>query len=130
MKLGKSFSRINQILPEIESNKIIKLENGDVFIHSPGFEDRTLAFKSAIIAAEGVRGILCDFRPYNKNNKFNEVRESLIALGISVSNEDIIEYNRFGPNDFESRLHQRLIERSTQRVIIYQPCQNYKSCSF
>ena len=87
-------------------------------IHSPGFEDRTLAFTEAITFSEGVEALLLDYLPFNPKNKLTGVREALRSRGVDVSDESIVEYNRFEPGNFEVRLQTRLQSFSAKRAVI------------
>lgn len=112
-----SFNLMN-ILPNLISQPEIELNKGDIFIHSPGFEDRTLAFKNIIKFGTGVNAILFDYRPFNPKNKLEEVRYILESFNVAINEKDIIEYNRFNPDNFEFRLKDRLISLGARRVVI------------
>lgn len=118
MNADPASSFLNGILPRLEPNKRLALAVGDVLIHSPGFEDRTLAFTEAITFSEGVEALLLDYLPFNPKNKLTGVREALRSRGVDVSDESIVEYNRFEPGNFEVRLQTRLQSFSAKRAVI------------
>ena len=107
---------LDDILPKVEPYKSLTLDIRDVFIHSPGFEDRTLAFTKGVTFSEGARAILLDYLPFKPENKLTGVREALLSRGVEVSNEDILEYNRFEPGNFEDRLNKKLQSIRANRV--------------
>ncbi|MCK4828124.1 hypothetical protein KA005_71000, partial [bacterium] len=118
MNTDSSSAFLNGILPPLESSERLILGFGDVLIHSPGFEDRTLGFTKAVTFSEGGQTILLDYRPFNSKNKLTDVRKVLLSCGVEVSNEDILVYNRFEPGDFETRLQKRLNNLLAKRAVI------------
>ena len=106
MNIDYPSSFLNDVLPRLEHREILMLGIGDVLIHSPGFEDRTMAFAEAILFSANAKAIYC-YRPFNPKNRLADVRQTLLSRGIDVRDEDIIEYNRFEPGNFEDRLKNR-----------------------
>jgi len=90
----------------------------DVIVHAPGFEDRTMAIAECILRSPGARAVLLDYRPRNLANRLIDVRDALVARGVLVTDPDMLLYDRFEPNDFESRLSARLVANSARRVIL------------
>jgi hypothetical protein len=109
---------LNELLPPLQSCDRLPLDAGDIVIHAPGFEDRTMAVASVVTASPGVRAILLDYLPYDSNNRLSDVRGALSARGIEIADEDILTYNRFAPGDFETRLLRCLRAHGFRRVVI------------
>ncbi len=118
MKETISSLNLNSMLPDLKLNEKVVIDKGEVFIHSPGFEDRTLGFKNAVQFKMGSISILLSFIPFNSENKFGEVRSYLSSINLPIQDKDIIEYSRFEPGDFESKIISRLREARTRRVTI------------
>lgn len=118
MNIDYPSSFLNDVLPRLEHREILMLGIGDVLIHSPGFEDRTMAFAEAILFSANAKAILLDYRPFNPKNRLADVRQTLLSRGIDVRDEDIIEYNRFEPGNFEDRLKNRLRSLLAKRAYI------------
>lgn len=117
MKLTARESVIPQ-LPVLEHCGHIDVGMHDVIVHAPGFEDRTMAITECILQSHGARAVLLDYRPRNLANRLIDVRDALVARGILITDPDMLVYDRFEPNDFESRLSARLVENSARRVIL------------
>ena len=105
-------------LPELQRCQRLHLEPGDTIIHSPGFEDRTMAFVSGLTADSQARAILLDYRPINQRNRLDDIRQALSSLGVVVFDADIIKYDRFSPDDFEATLHAQLTAHRTRRAVV------------
>src|SRR5579859_3054782 len=93
-----------QLLPGLEPCDAVHVGSNDVLIHAPGFEDRTMAIASAVSPALGARALLLDYRPFNSDNRLEDVKNALIERGVRKQNVSIFEYDRFDPNDYEARL--------------------------
>jgi hypothetical protein len=106
------------LLPPLQSFGGLSLGDGDIVIHAPGFEDRTMAVAAAVVSPAAARGVLLDYVPFNQNNRVSEVREALSACGVEVGDEDILKYNRFEPGDFEMRLQGRLLAHGARRAVL------------
>jgi hypothetical protein len=107
-----------ELLPPLQSCDRLLLEEGDIVIHAPGFEDRTMAVEEAVALSSGAYAILLDYLPFNSKNRLPDVREALLARGVEVAEEDILKYNRFEPGDFAARLETRLRAHVTKRVVV------------
>lgn len=118
MTLSPSQSSLICLLPPLQRRHRAPLIDGEVVIHAPGFEDRTMAVTEAFLPTTGARGILLDYRPFNKRNRLRNVRDGLLAHGIRVTDDNIIPYHRFGPGDFEKRLASRLRDLRARRVVV------------
>ena len=77
-----------------------------------------MAVLHAVAGSEGGRAILLDYRPVNERNRLTEIRERLSSLGMEISDEDILTYDRFNPDAFESRLAVRLQAQEARRVVV------------
>jgi hypothetical protein len=108
---------ISKQLPVLERFRALHVGKHDIVIHAPGFEDRTMAVVDGILPSTEVGVVLFDYRPLNAENRLRDVRDALIARGLSVSESDILTYDRFDPNDFEARLRNRLVTNA-RRVIL------------
>ena len=106
------------LLPLLVPASEVALKKGDVLIHAPGFEDRTLAICDVLKPLEGSAAILLDYRPFNASNRMKEVREGLIKIGLLAKDQSLLAYNRFDPGDFEARLESKLRALGTQKVIL------------
>ncbi len=115
---GEISGSLGQRLPKLESYIPIPVGTHDIVIHAPGFEDRTMSVVDSIQPASGSRAILLDYRPFNPKNRLADVRNGLIARGVSVSDSDILIYDRFDPEDFEARLQAHLVCTGARRVLV------------
>lgn len=106
------------LLPPLQSCEPLRLGAGDIVIHAPGFEDRTMAVAGALVPSPLARAILLDYVPFNPRNRLSDVREALLARGVEVADEDILKYNRFDPGDFETRLQARLLLHGARRAVV------------
>ena len=104
MKIEQIDSAIGTLLPPLASGVNVQLRPREVLVHAPGFEERTLAVTCMVNPPTGGHAILLEFRPYNEKNKLEEVRSRLRNRGFVVDENNILEYNRFYPGDFEYRL--------------------------
>ncbi|MGH9892163.1 MAG: hypothetical protein ACREA0_09320 [bacterium] len=109
---------LTDLLPPLQSCDRLPLEEGDIVIHAPGFEDRTMAVAEAVVPSPGARAILLDYLPFSSKNRLSDVREVLLARGVEVADEDILKYDRFEPGDFETRLQTRLLAHSVRRAVV------------
>ena len=106
---------IFQHLPHVTKCNRVDLRSGDVLIHAPGFEDRTMAIFDIIAPVPNVGAILLDYRPHNSNNRVSDVQEKLEQGGISPN---VLVYDRFDPNGFEDSLRDVLLEHCKSRAIV------------
>lgn len=109
---------LEDLLPSLQSCDRLALAEGDIVIHAPGFEDRTMAIVEVVVPSSGVCALLLDYLPFNPKNRLSDVREALVARGIEIADEDILKYDRFEPGDFETRLQERLLAHSGHRVVV------------
>lgn len=105
------------ILPKMERASAVYLADGDVLIHAPGFEDRTLAITDVEVSGKP-SAVLLKYEPANALNRLNEVRASLSRLGVNCTDVDVLPYNRFSPDDFEARLIARLRAHHASRAVV------------
>jgi len=112
------FSNVLGKLPELQASSKVHLADGDTIIHAPGFEDRTMGFAGGLTADRRARAVLLDYRPFNPKNRVADVRKALSDSGITVSDGDLLIYDRFVPDNFEERLSTCLIEQRTRRAVI------------
>lgn len=105
-------------LPILEDCGPITIGKHDVVIHAPGFEDRTMAVTDSILPSSEARAILLDYRPFNEGNRLIDVRHALQSRGVRISDSDILLYDRFAPDDFESRLRFQLLASEAKHVIV------------
>jgi hypothetical protein len=106
------------LIPPLERCDSLPLRTGDVVIHAPGFEDRTMAVASSVVSTSGAGAILLDYLPFNERNRLSDVREALVARRIEIGDDDILKYDRFGPDDFEARLYGRLEKLEARRAVV------------
>ncbi len=116
MSVGHLPSMLDKLLPGLDPMHGMRLGEAEVVIHAPGFEDRTTSVSEGVTTVPGTRAILVDYRPLRSDNRLKEVRDRLRERGIMVADDDILEYNRFEPGDFEDRLQTRLGARKERRV--------------
>lgn len=109
---------IGGYFPALQPCDRISVGKSDVLIHAPGFEDRTMGVIESVVATEEARAFLLDYRPFNPDNRLEDVKEGLRKIGVRCSDEDVLEYDRFDPGDFEARLMKRLATSSAKRVIL------------
>lgn len=105
-------------LPALQVCKHLEVGEGDVIIHAPGFEGRTMAVTETVSPTAGARAILLDYIPFNPENRLEDVRSALLARGVAIETEDILQYHRFEPGDFEERLEVRLRIHCTRRAVV------------
>jgi hypothetical protein len=91
---------------------------GDVLIHAPGFEDRTMAVASILAPTQGARALLLDYRPFNAANRLEDVRKAVVSRGVAAGAVDTFEYDRFDPNYYEATLRSYLLGCSARHVIL------------
>ena len=112
-------SPISDMLPPLRRCNRIQLDEGDVIVHAPGFEDRTMAVAQMLAEnAPKAKGILLDYLPEDSTNRLADVRHALTARGVIITDSDILLYDRFEPGDFEARLLASLQGYSARRVIL------------
>lgn len=109
---------LEDLLPPLQSYNLLSLASGDVVIHAPGFEDRTMAIVDSVMSTGGARAILFDYLPSHTENRLRDVRDALAATGVEVGDEDILQYDRFEPGDFEARLQGRILLHGARRAIV------------
>lgn len=107
-----------ELLPKLQPLGAFGLRHGEVLIAAPGFEDRTRAIPDALPLQSAGSAILLDYRPTLAANQLSVVRSLLQSKGVSVSDADILEYDRFDPNSFPDRLRCRLSELEATHVTI------------
>ena len=113
---ASSLKDIEGLLPKTTPVSQIQLNDGDVLIAAPGFEDRTLAICSRIRATSGASAILLEYAPSNSANRFSEVVEELAQAGLQ--RQSSLVYDRFDPGDFEQRLRNRLSRSCSGRAFV------------
>lgn len=106
------------LLPALQPKTSLDVGKGDVVVHAPGFEDRTMAVTNVIKSGTSAKAILMDYRPPDSRNRLADVRQSLSKVGIQITDADILTYNRFEPDDFEPRLSARLTYHQARRVLV------------
>ena len=106
------------LLPSVQACESFVLGHDELLIHSPGFEDRTMAVTNAIVPRAGSKCILIEYVPHNQENRLADVRSALFAKGITTTQDDILAYNRFDPGDFELRLEERIIHHGVIGVTV------------
>ena len=111
-------TNVSYDLPDLRLCDRLSLRLGDVVIHAPGFEDRTLGFATVTDAQASAGGVLLDYRPFSPGNRLREVRDALSAKGVTIADDDILPYHRFQPGDFEMRLRNRLVTLGARRAVI------------
>ena len=105
-------------LPKLEALVVLDVRRGDVLVHAPGFEDRTLGIVDAVCEGAGLKCILLDYRPFNPRNRLREVREGLLKKGAECDDNDVVTYDRFCPDTFEEQLHARFEAVKAERITI------------
>ena len=115
---GKVGADICCDLPELQPLRPFNVGRGDVLIHAPGFEDRTLGVLRAFPRGEGLRCVFLDYRPGKSGNRLVDVRRELEAIGATTDEDDIVSYDRFNPDDFEERLRKSIERQQAARIIV------------
>lgn len=111
-------SSVFDCLPSLQVTHSLKLADGDLLVHAPGFEDRTMASSEIVNAVGRPRAILLDYRPLSPQNRLGDVRELLRSRSVAVNDDDLVVYDRFDPGDFQARLQARLTVRAVRRVVV------------
>ena len=113
-------SRIISMLRPLGHCDPLLPREGDLLVQAAGFEDRTMATVQTLVdnGTNKARAILLDYRPQNSRNRIVDVRDALASRGITVADRDILEYARFDPGDFESRLLNGLKRHGPKRIIL------------
>ena len=109
---------VEQSLPRLVPCKRLGLRQGEVLIHAPGFEDRTLASAEIIGRTRKAQAILLRYRPKNSTNRLGEVRERLAARGVENSDYHVLTYDRFAPAHFEKHLRTKLRGMRATGVVV------------
>ena len=115
---GDFLTSLESTLPVLKEYESVDLGAGDVLIHAPGFEPRTLDILKTINPHRKSRAILLEFEPFAEKNQLKQVRSGLGDQGIVIDDADIIKYHRFAPGDFEERLIDRLQTLSPSSVFV------------
>jgi hypothetical protein len=115
---GSLPASVAALLPPLQSSSHVLLASGDVVIHAPGFEDRTMAVADSVIATAGARAVLLDYRPFNPKNRLGDVRGALSSAGVEVTEGDILTYDRFEPGDFEARFKACLLRCGARGAVV------------
>ncbi len=118
MKASEPPTSLLEHLPTLQSCDRLALSKGDVIVHAPGFEERTMAIARTVEPAVGSRAILLDYVPFFPENRLPELRSALLSAGVEIGDDDILKYHRFEPDNFEERLQARLIAHSARRAIV------------
>src|ERR1700685_1558375 len=118
MMRGSFPAFLTKLLPPLQPCDRLLLEEGDIVVHAPGFEDRTMAIADSVTSTGGAQAVLLDYRPFNAKNRLRKVRSALLAKGVQITREDVIEYNRFEPGNFEGKLELRLKAGGARRVLV------------
>ena len=118
MSVVSPYREIDDLLPSLVDGTNVRLLPSEVLIHAPGFEDRTLAVTSMVTATTGSQAILLEYRPFYAKNKLGEVHDGLRSRGFIVDDANVLEYDRFDPDDFEERLKKRLQMLGIEGVLI------------
>ena len=105
-------------LPALRSCDRLSLDKGDVVIHAPGFEERTMAIAETVESMTKADAILLDYLPFNAKNRLRDVRHALSARGIEIVDDDLLIYDRFEPGDFEQRLRTRLLAHGARGAVV------------
>jgi len=111
-------SSLMRTLPAMVRAQEIAVTVGDVLVHAPGFEDRTMAVTHGLKVNGNASGVLLRYEPANATNRLAEVRSCLERHGVTVSDDDVLTYDRFLPGNFEDRLRARFKLLSARRVVI------------
>ncbi len=106
------------LLPALQHETSMDVGAGDVVVHAPGFEDRTMAVTKFIKRGASANAILMNYEPVDQRNRLADVRQGLSRAGVQVTDADILTYNRFEPGDFERRLSARLTYHHARRVLV------------
>ena len=114
---GTVSASVMDLLPTLQRCDCLMLQEGEIVIHAPGFEDRTMSVGEVVTGSEG-RAVLLDYLPVDARNRLSEVRGMLSGRGVKIEDEDVLQYDRFEPGDFESRLQKRLQYHRAQRVLV------------
>ena len=117
-KDAASLAALHGHLPALAEFHSAVAGDGDVVIHAPGFEDRTMAVADVTVSGASVAAILLDYRPVNPKNRLLEVRNALVAQGVAITDDDVIVYDRFEPGGFEAHLRTRLLSLGARRVVV------------
>ena len=105
-------------LPGVTPTDRVGIARGDVVIHAPGFEDRTMAIVDLVAPVGRPYAILIEYFPIDEKNRFDDVRNGLLRVGMRVPRTNIVRYDRFDPRDYESRIAKLLVKRSARRVVL------------
>ena len=117
-KADTTLTALHQQLPALEELGAFVLGEGDVIIHAPGFEDRTMAIADVPMSGAHFSAVLLDYRPVYSKNRLLDVRNALRARGAQITDNEIIVYDRFDPCEFETHLRDRLRDLGSRRAII------------
>ncbi len=116
--MTRAQGRVSERLPALQPVTSLRVLEGDVLVHAPGFEDRTLGSGGVFGRADGLRCVLLDYRPVDSRNRLSEVRDRFVGMGAVCERDDILEYDRFCPEDYGARLRKRLLVTNARRVTV------------
>ena len=109
---------IDRLLPPLKVRENVILSKGDVLIHAPGFEKRTMAVAEGIVATCRPPAVLLEFHPYKETNRILDVKHALTTAGVQIEDQNIVVYDRFDPRTFEEHLTLRLRATRARRAVI------------
>jgi hypothetical protein len=105
-------------VPPLDECTALPVKAGDVVIAAPGFEERSRAVFKLLRPTNAARAILLDYRPANPANDVSGYAAALLQLGLLITDEDMLQYSRFTPDDFPLRLRTRLVEVHARSVLV------------
>lgn len=88
-----------------------------VIISAAGFEDRTLAFSSGLVATGCLLG-LAVYKDWHKENRVDDIVTSYASAGVPRDKITFLDYDRFDPDLFGFALESWLREVSQPRVLV------------
>ena len=104
-------------LPKVRACDDSVIAENAVIIAAAGFEDRTLAFSSSLVATGCLLG-LAVYKDWEKENRVEDIVASYGSAGIDRDEITSFEYDRFDPDRFASTLESWLHGVSQPRVLI------------
>ena len=110
--------RLVSSLPAIEQCNEETVLEADLLITAGGFEARVFGLPQRLKAGAIRRAVLLEYEPNDPRNRLTELREALSNNGIEITDDDIVKFDRYDPEDFEARLKKLINAHGPERVLL------------
>jgi hypothetical protein len=109
---------VTPLLSPMKKCSHIPLKSGYVLIVAAGFEDRTLTAVQMVKRTPYSNVLVLTYKPDDKRNKIDEVKSGLHKKGFRMGRSNMIEYDRYDPEEFPHCLAKALERLGARAVVI------------